>query len=578
MLLFLNHTINFLTRNKSNVLYSLNSSLHLKILDIVLIAFFLMDYYVLSLLFNFKTFMYTFELLMLLPIGFMLFAIFHRINVWKIKRFSLFISIFIFLISLLLLVFIQSYNVTKYDWAGFSNFNNMYYYFKRDQYLTFMSNTLLQTVISDKFFFYLDGISIFFVLLTTFLVPICILVSWYSSLEKIKFFLLLLFILEFILVNSFITSSLFFFFIFFEAILFPMFFIIGIWGSRDRKVHAVFQFLLYTLVGSIFLYIAIFYLWLNYNSVDYLLLKQTPLSFFDQSLLFWLLFISFSFKIPLFPVHIWLPEAHVEAPTFGSIILAGLLLKLGTYGIMRFVIPLFPEAVSYFAPLVLVIVIIGIFYTSFSTTRQLDLKKIIAYSSIGHMGFVILGLFTTYVDGLSGSLYLMIGHGFISSALFMSIGFLYERYHTRNITDLRGLIRFMPLFGIFFLIYTLANVSFPGTFNFIAEVGVLLALAKSNLFLAVCTVFSIIFIMIYSFWLYNRIMYGNSFSVLDRYEIIGKYMDLSLREFTLMFIFTFLILFFGFFPNIILSVFVPYCDYLLLPYDSIYRGGFIFIL
>jgi len=444
--------------------------------------------------------------------------------------------------------------------------------------MDFFSSIFNTTIISDKFFFYVDGISLFFILLTTFLIPICILVNWYSNLEKTKFFLLMLFILEFTLVNAFITSSLFFFFIFFEAILFPMFFTIGIWGSRDRKIHAVFQFLLYTLVGSVFLYIAIFYLWFNYDSVDYLLLKQSHISLFDQNLLFWLLFISFSFKIPLFPVHIWLPEAHVEAPTFGSIILAGLLLKLGTYGIMRFVIPLFPEAVNYFAPLILVLVIVGIFYTSFSTTRQLDLKKIIAYSSIGHMGFVILGLFTTYLDGLSGSLYLMIGHGFISSALFMSIGFLYERYHTRNITDLRGLVRFMPLFSIFFLIYTLANVSFPGTFNFIAEVGVLLALAKSNLFLAICSVFSIIFIMVYAFWLYNRIMYGNSFSVLDRYEIIGKYMDLSFREFTLMFIFTFFILVFGFFPSTILSIFVPYCDYLLLSYDSIYRGGFNFII
>lgn len=579
MLFFLNTTFNLLARNKSNVLYSLSSTISLKkVLDVAILFLFLFDYYTLSLLFTFKTFFYMFEFLMLFSILFLCTAIAFKINIWVIKRLSLFLAIFIFLVSLLFLVFIQSYGITDYDWIGFSNFSNMYYYFRRDHYFTFISSILVQTIISDKFFFYIDGVSVFFILLTTFLVPICILVSWYSSVEKVRFFLLMLFILEFALVNSFTTSNLFVFFIFFEVILFPMFFIIGIWGSRDRKIHAVFQFLLYTLIGSVFLYVAIFYLWWGYNSVDYLVLKQTPLSFFDQNFLFWLLFISFSFKIPLFPVHIWLPEAHVEAPTFGSIILAGLLLKLGTYGIMRFVISLFPDAVSYFAPLVLVLVIIGIFYTSFSTTRQLDLKKIIAYSSIGHMGFVILGLFTTYIDGLSGSLYLMIGHGFISSALFMSIGFLYERYHTRNITDLRGLVRFMPLFGIFFLIYTLANVSFPGTFNFIAEIGVLLALVKSNLILAVCSVFSIIFIMVYSFWLYNRIMYGNSFAILDRYEIIGKYMDLSLREFTLMSIFAFLIIFFGFFPSIILTLFVPYCDYMLLPYDAIHRGGFIFVL
>lgn len=571
---------NFSAVYASNALASsVNSAVFLRwFLDVFIVSLFFFNFYLLPGVFTFKVFIFTIEIVMLLSIIFLAFSNFSKINVWRVKQISFFIAIFIFLLSLYFLMFLQSYNFSNYDWFGFANADNMWYYFKRERYIDFFASIFIKPIIADKFFFYVDGISVFFIILTTFLIPVCMLVSWYSNLEKTKFFLLMLFTLEFVLINAFLTSNLFYFFIFFEAILFPMFFTIGIWGSRDRKIHAVYQFLLYTLIGSVFLYIAIFYLWFHYDSVDYLILKSANIMFFDQNILFWLLFISFSFKIPLFPVHIWLPEAHVEAPTFGSIILAGLLLKLGTYGIMRFVIPLFPDAVSYFAPLVLVLVVIGIFYTSFSTTRQLDLKKIIAYSSIGHMGFVILGLFTTYIDGLSGSLYLMIGHGFISSALFMSIGFLYERYHTRNITDLRGLIRFMPLFGVFFLIYTLANVSFPGTFNFIAEVGVLLALAKSNLFLAICSVFSIIFIMVYAFWLYNRIMYGNSFAVLGKYEIIGKYMDVSLREFFLMGLFTFFILVFGFFPNMILSIFVPYCDYLLIPYDSVTPYGFTLII
>ena len=419
-----------------------------------------------------------------------------------------------------------------------------------------------EQIVLGYFDFYLDGVSLFFIILTTFLIPICILVSWYSLIDLVFFYLMMLFLLEFILVMAFSVYSLFIFFILFEAILFPMFFIIGVWGSRDRKIHAVYQFLLYTLVGSIFLYLAIFYLWTYYDTVDYLTLKYTNITFFDQKILFWLLFISFSFKIPLFPVHIWLPEAHVEAPTFGSIILAGLLLKLGTYGIMRFLLPIAPAAVVYYTPVILAVVTIGIFYTSFSTTRQLDLKKIIAYSSIGHMGFVILGLFTTFADGIAGSLHLMLGHGIVSSALFLSVGCIYDRYHTRNIPDLRGLARFMPFFAIFFLIFTLANVSFPGTVNFVSEVSILLALARLNLFITILVILSVIFIMVYSFWLYNRVMYGNSLLVFDKYEIIGKYMDTSLREFSLLFLFTFLILFFGVFPNTLLFYYNPYCEYL----------------
>ena len=508
---------------------------------------------------EFQVYVYIFELVLIFPmLSLFILKFFFNSSDWVLKRHALLLTSFSFLISLKLLYYV-SYSDTSSEVLYTSE---LWRIAQLTQDFSVFQFTYLSHLLTESFAFYLDGVSLFFILLTTFLIPVCILVSWYSQLDRVFLFLQTLLILEIILVNCFFVSNLLFFFIFFEAVLFPMFFIIGIWGSRDRKIHAVYQFLLYTLVGSVFLYVAIFYLWTQYDTLDFLLLKSSQINFTDQKILFWLLFISFAFKIPLFPVHIWLPEAHVEAPTFGSIILAGLLLKLGTYGMMRFLIPIVPDAVQYFSPIVLVIVTIGIFYTSFSTTRQLDLKKIIAYSSIGHMGFVILGLFTTLADGFAGSLHMMIGHGVVSSALFMSVGFIYDRYHTRNIPDLRGLARFMPFFAIFFLIFTLANVSFPGTFNFVAEVGVLLALMRINIFMTVVVVFSIIFIMVYAFWLYNRVMYGSSLLVFDKYAIIGKYMDLSLREFTLFMLFAFLTIFFGIYPNLVLDFFTPYCEYL----------------
>jgi proton-translocating NADH-quinone oxidoreductase chain M len=523
-------------------------------LDLLFIFFSLINIFLLGKLVNFNLFIVIFEASLVLPF-FLLFykSFFNFTNFWDTKRWILNSFIFSFCLSLFLLKFLSTeYASDNFDsfWVGytFSPF--------------FELSNIVQNNLNFSYFFYLDGISVFFILLTTFLCPICLIVSWYSLQEHINLFLLTLISLNFFLVNCFFVSNLFYFFIFFEAILFPMFLIIGIWGSRDRKIHAVFQFLLYTIVGSILLYIAIFYLFLNYDSLDYLVLKNIEIAKKDQILLFILLFLSFSFKIPLFPLHIWLPEAHVEAPTFGSIILAGLLLKLGTYGMIRFVIPILPYAVNYFLPLVLTFVIIGLFYTSFSTTRQLDLKKIIAYSSVGHMGFVILGLFTTYVEGLVGSIFLMLGHGIVSSALFLSIGILYDRYHTRNLTDLKSLVIFMPLFGICFLIFTLANISFPGTFNFIAEMSILIALAQINLLAAICSIFSILFILIYAFWLYNRIMYGSSVAVFNKFEIIGKYMDLSKREFFLLITFIFFTFLFGFFPNLLMNYFIPYCVYI----------------
>lgn len=333
-----------------------------------------------------------------------------------------------------------------------------------------------------------------------------------------------------------------------------MFFMIGIWGSRQRKIHAVYQFFIYTLFGSIFLFIGILIVYLELGSTDYLLILNYNFSVELQLVLWLLFFLAFAVKVPMFPFHIWLPEAHVEAPTAGSVILAGLLLKLGTYGFLRFLLTMFPLGCIYFKPLVYTLCILAVVYTSITTIRQIDLKKIIAYSSIGHMNFVILGLFTSNLQGLAGSIYLMLSHGIVSSALFICVGLLYDRYHTRVIFYYRGLVQFMPIFAIFFFFFSVANVSFPGTSSFVGELLILLGLFEHNIFITVLACLGVIFGVIYSFWLYNRIMFGNSHKVLDKFMLNHIYADLSKREFFILSILTFITLLGGLCPNIFLNL------------------------
>jgi len=290
----------------------------------------------------------------------------------------------------------------------------------------------------------------------------------------------MLLLTEFFLINVFSVLDLFFFYIFFESILIPMFIIIGVWGSRQRKIHAAYQFFFYTLFGSIIMLIGIIVIYFNTGTTDIQVLAQTEFSEMRQIFLWLSFFCSFAVKVPMLPVHIWLPEAHVEAPTAGSVILAGVLLKLGTYGIIRFMIPMFPYAMIYFTPLVFTMCVIAIIYSSATTIRQIDLKKIIAYSSVAHMNFALLGLFTNNSMGIEGSLFLLLGHGVVSSGLFLCIGILYDRYHTRNILYYGGLVQTMPIFSIIFLIFSLANIGFPGTVNFIGEFLVLVGTFKLN--------------------------------------------------------------------------------------------------
>ncbi len=396
----------------------------------------------------------------------------------------------------------------------------------------------------------IDGISIFFVILTAFLIPICILASWESITYKIKEYILMLLLTELLLINVFSVLDLFFFYIFFEGVLIPMFIIIGVWGSRQRKIHAAYQFFFYTLLGSILMLLGIIIIYFQTGTTDIQLLSQVQFSHSKQLILWLSFFASFAVKVPMVPVHIWLPEAHVEAPTAGSVILAGVLLKLGTYGIIRFMIPMFPYAMSYFTPLVFTMCIIGILYSAATTIRQIDLKKIIAYSSVAHMNFALLGLFTNNAQGIEGSLFFMLGHGVVSSALFLCIGMLYDRYHTRNILYYGGLVQVMPLFSVFFLVFTLANLGLPGTVNFVGEFLVLVGTWKVNTTVIFLASIGLILGAVYAIWFYNRLVFGQI-----RSYSLQKFIDLNRREFCVLLPLFLLVFFMGIYPTLFLNTF-----------------------
>ena len=384
----------------------------------------------------------------------------------------------------------------------------------------------------------IDGISLFFILLTTFLIVICILASWNSINIFVKEYIIAFLIIESLLIIVFSVLDLLLFYIFFESILIPMFLVIGIWGARKRKIDAAYQFFIYTLLGSVLMLLGIIILYIEIGTTDVEILLHHKLDKNLQILLWLTFFASFAVKVPMVPVHLWLPEAHVEAPTAGSVLLAGILLKLGTYGFLRFSIPMFPDASIFFIPMIFTMSVIAIIYTSLTTIRQIDLKKIIAYASVGHMNFVTLGLFSLNIEAIGGSMMIMLSHGIVSSALFLCIGILYDRYKTRIIKYYRGLVIVMPIFAVFFLIFTLANISFPTTSSFVGEFLILVGSFQENTFITVLASLGIILGAIYSIWLYNRIIYGT----ISNY--IFKYNDINFREFVILLPFLFLTFFY----------------------------------
>ena len=398
--------------------------------------------------------------------------------------------------------------------------------------------------------FGVDGISLPFILLTTFLIPMCILASWNSINHRLREYMISFLVLETFIIGMFCSLDLIVFYIFFEAVLIPMFLIIGIWGGVNR-VYAAFKFFLYTLLGSVLMLIAIIYILNIVGSSDLVDVQKFNFSFHVQLFLFLAFMISFAVKVPMWPFHTWLPDAHVEAPTAGSVILAGVLLKMGGYGFLRFSLPLFPEASQFFQPIIFFLSCVAIIYTSLVAFAQTDIKKLIAYSSVAHMGFVTIGIFTFNTQGLDGAVFQMISHGLISGALFLSIGVLYERTHTRDINMFGNYASKMPKFSVFLMIITLGSVGLPGTSGFIGEILVLLAVWSINPLVTIMAGLSLILGAIYMLRFYRKIVFGNE---TNKNEL--KVKEINFREYSLFLPLSFLIILFGIFPNIILNFFI----------------------
>ena len=360
-----------------------------------------------------------------------------------------------------------------------------------------------------KFFLGIDGLSLFFIYLTTFLIPLCLLFSWNNNTKNNYYSMIFLLSIEILLIFVFSVIDLLLFYIFFEAILIPFFIFIGINGYRKRRIHAAYLLFFYTIFGSLLMLISIFAIYLHCGTTDIQLLWNSSFSE-ERENLFWIFFfLAFAVKIPIFPFHIWLPEAHVEAPTEGSVLLAGVLLKLGTYGILRFLFPIFPNATIYFSPLVLLLSSLAIFYTSLTTLRQIDIKRIVAYSSVSHMNMCVLGLFTFDPVAISGSILLMVGHGLVSGGLFFLIGILYNRFNTKIIKYYSGLVQLMPIYAFLFFFFTISNMSMPATSNFIGEFLILSGIFfKKNIYCLIISSIGIFVGTIYSIWLYNKIHFG----------------------------------------------------------------------
>ncbi len=369
-----------------------------------------------------------------------------------------------------------------------------------------------------------DGISILFVLLTAFLMPLCILASWDSIKTRITEYMIAFLLLETLVIGVFTSLDLFLFYIFFEGGLVPMFLIIGIWGGKNRT-YAAYKFFLYTLLGSVLMLAAMLYMVTTAGTADIPTLSHFAFTKEVQPFLWFAFFASFAVKMPMWPVHTWLPDAHVEAPTAGSVMLAGILLKLGGYGFIRFNLPMFPYASHLFAPLVMVLSVVAVVYTSLVAFRQTDIKKLIAYSSVAHMGFVTMGIFAGNQLGVQGAVFQMISHGVISGALFLCVGVVYDRWHTREIAFYGGVTKLMPHYAFVFLLFTMANVGLPGTSGFIGEITSLTGAYKWGTWVALVATSGVILSAVYALNLYKRVMFGEVTN-----DELKKYPDLSVRE------------------------------------------------
>ena len=459
--------------------------------------------------------------LILLPsIGALFLFFINSKNIIGIKYVSLFVSIINFLISIYLwLIFDQS----SYEF----------------QFVE--SRVWIKDFINYKVG--VDGISILFIILTTFITPLCILSVNSSIKNRLKEFLIAILLMETLMIGVFCSLDLVIFYLFFEGGLIPMFLIIGIWGG-ERRVYSAFKFFLFTLLGSVLMLIAVISIYWIAGTTDVEELYKLGIDPKYQNLLWLAFFSSFAVKTPMWPVHTWLPDAHVEAPTAGSVLLAAILLKMAGYGFIRFSIGLFPVASEYFVPFIFVISLIAIIYTSLVALMQDDMKKLIAYSSVAHMGFVTLGLFTFTQQGVEGGIFQMISHGIVSAALFFSVGVVYDRTHTRRINDYGGLVNVMPKYSILLMVFVLGSLGLPGTTGFIGEFLILMGTFKKSFLVAAIASLGVILGAAYMLWLYKRIVFGE----LTNQKLL-KIIDLNKVELSILTLLALSIIFFGFYPD-----------------------------
>ncbi|MEX2740047.1 NADH-quinone oxidoreductase subunit M [Rhizobium mongolense] len=435
-------------------------------------------------------------------------------------------------LNISLITTIVTFIVSLFIWIGFDNANPGFQMVEKHSWL----GTGIGYHVG------VDGISMLFVILTTVLMPFCILASWLSIEKRLKEYMIAFLILEVMMVGVFVSLDIVLFYVFFEAGLIPMFLIIGVWGGRDR-VYASYKFFLYTLLGSVLMLLAIMAMYWQAGTTDISALLAYKFPPAMQTWLWLAFFASFAVKMPMWPVHTWLPDAHVQAPTAGSVILAGVLLKLGGYGLIRFSLGMFPVASDFFAPLVFALSVIAIIYTSLVAMMQDDIKKLIAYSSVAHMGYVTMGVFAANMQGVQGSIFQMLSHGIVSGALFLCVGVVYDRTHTREIVAYGGLVNNMPKYAVAFMVFTMANVGLPGTSGFIGEFLTLMGVFRVNTWVALFAATGVILSAAYALWLYRRVIFG----ALEK-EKLKALLDLSPREQLILYPLVALTIFFGVYP------------------------------
>jgi len=479
--------------------------------------------------------------LILLPTIGSLFIFFTRSETKKYQS-SKYVALFISLANLALSIYL---------WIGFDPSTPQFQFIENREWISGFVNYKVG----------IDGISILFIILTTFITPLCVISVNATITNRLKDFLIAILLMESLMIGVFCSLDLVVFYLFFEAGLIPMFLIIGIWGG-NRRVYSAFKFFLYTLLGSVLMLIAIISIYFISGTTDVVELYELGINTKYQNLLWLAFFSSFAVKTPMWPVHTWLPDAHVEAPTAGSVLLAAILLKMAGYGFIRFSIGLFPIASDYFIPLIYGLSLIAIIYTSLVALMQDDMKKLIAYSSVAHMGFVTLGIFTFTQQGIGGSIFQMISHGLVSAALFFSVGVVYERTHTRLIASYGGIVSIIPKYSFVLMVFTLGAIGIPGTSGFIGEFLILMGTFEKNFLVAAVATLGVILGAAYMLWMYKRVVFGNLI-----HDNLNKLQDLKLSELIILSSLVVLIVFFGFYPEPLLNTFEISIEHLIKNYE-----------